>query len=106
MKARVFSTENQISKAVRAETEKQLNEIYEKALCDAGYQMLATTMIVLHKSFGFGGERLRRLKDLTEEQFYFMQHGVLGQPYTSNDCVKYLKEHYGIDFSESQYKED
>ena len=62
-------------------------------------------MCVLHREFGFGGERLRKLKDLTESEYMAMKTGVLGKPYSTNDCVKFLKENYGIDFDESQYDE-
>lgn len=103
MKARVYSTENQIRKAVKAESERQVTEIYEKAMNDAAYQCFATMMCVLHREFGFGGERLRRLKNLTEAEFFAMMNGVLGKPYSTNDCVRFLKEEYGIDFEESMY---
>lgn len=104
MKSRIYRTDSQVRKAVTEEVERQTTEIYEKAMQDTAYQCFATMMIVLHREFGFGGERLRKLKDLTEAEFYAMEKGVLGKPYTANDCVRFLKENYSIDFSESQYK--
>ena len=32
-----------------------------------------------------------------------MTSGVLGKPYSTNDCVRFLKETYNIDFEESMY---
>lgn len=106
MKARVFKTESQIRKVVQREARKQTEEIYDKALADAAYQMFAVMMCVLNRRFGFGGKRLRELKDLTEDEFWLMKNGILGKPYTANDCVRYLKDKYGIDFTESQYSDE
>lgn len=103
MKARVYSTENQIRRAVKEESERQTTVIYEKAMKDAAYQCFATMMVVLHREFGFGGERLRRVKDLTEAEFFAMMNGVLGKSYDTTDCVRFLKETYNIDFEESMY---
>lgn len=105
MKARVFKTESQIRKIVENEAKSQTTKIYDAALKDACYQCFAVMMCVLHKEFGFGGERLRKLKDLTESEFMQMKVGILGRSYSTNDCVKFLKENYGIDFAESQYDE-
>lgn len=105
MKARVFKTESQIRRIVKEEATQQTTKIYEAALRDATYQAHAVMMCVLHREFGFGEERLRRLKDLTESEYMAMRVGALGKPYTTNDCVKFLKEEYGIDFAESQYDE-
>lgn len=30
--------------------------------------------------------------------------GIFGRKYDADDCTKFLKERYGIDFSESAYK--
>lgn len=106
MKARVFKTESQIRRIVQDEAKRQTTEIYEAALKDATYQAFAVMMCVLHREFGFGGERLRRLKDLTESEFMQMKIGILGKSYSTNDCVKFLKEKYSIDFAESQYDEN
>lgn len=105
MKARVFKTESQIRRIVQDEAKRQTTEIYDKAMKDAAYQCFAVLMCVLHKEFGFGKKRLKKLKDLTEFEFMMMKDGVLGNPYDTNDCVRFLKEKYGIDFAESQYDE-
>ena len=106
MKARVFKTESQIRKIVQDEAKRQTTSIYEAAMQDSVYQALATMMYVLNRDFGFGGERLKKLKNLTEDEFMVMRTGICGKHYDANNCVKYLKEKYGIDFAESQYDEN
>lgn len=105
MKSRVFKSESQIRRIVQDEAKRQTTEIYDKAMQDSVYQAFAVMMCVLHKEFGFGKERLHRLKDLTEDEFMAMKCNVLGRSYTTNDCVRFLKENYDIDFSKSQYDE-
>lgn len=106
MKSRVFKTESQIRRIVQDEAKRQTTEIYDKAMKDAVYQAFAVMMCVLHREFGFGGERLKRLKNLTESEFMMMRTGILGRSYDTNDCVKFLKNTYGIDFEESQYDDE
>ena len=103
MKARIFKTESQIRKIVQEEAKRQTTEIYDAALRDATYQAFAVMMCVLHNEFGFGGKRLRKLKDRTEDEFMLMRNGMRGQKYDTMYCVRYLKDKFGIDFNESQY---
>lgn len=104
MKARIYTTQKQVEKAVQLEAKKQTTEIYDKALKDAAYQMWAVMLCVLHKQFGFGKTRLHQVKDSTEDEFMMMRDGILGKDYTTNDCVKFLKEKFDIDFEYSQYE--
>lgn len=103
MKARVFKTEAQIRRIVQDEATKQTTQIYDKAMKDAVYQNMAVVFCVLHREYGFGGERLRKLKNSVEAEYMAMKLGVLGKTYDTDDCVKFLKENYNIDFSESMY---
>ena len=105
MKARVFKTENQIRKIVQDEANKRTTEMYEEAVKDVSYQCFAVMMYVLTRYFGFGKKRLHKVKNLTESEFMLMKIGILGRHYDANDCVRYLKEKYDIDFSKSQYDE-
>lgn len=105
MKSRVFKTESQIRRIVQDEAKRQTTEIYEKAQQDTAYQCFAVMMCILNREFGFGRERLHKVKNLTEAEFMAMKTGVLGRSYGTNDCVKFLKEKYDIDFAKSQYDE-
>ena len=95
----------EIKKAVRAEVEKQITPIYEKACQDTTYQTLATVFVVLNREYHFGKKRLHELEDQIESEFMAMETGVLGKPYDGMDCVKYCKEQWDIDFDESLYEE-
>lgn len=106
MKARVFRTEAQIRRIVQDEATKQTTQIYEKAMKDAVYQNMAVVFCVLHREYGFGGERLRKLKNSVEAEYMAMKLGVLGKKYDTDDCRDFLKEKYGIDFEESMYGEN
>lgn len=105
MKARVLMTESQIRKIVKKESEIQTTKIYDAAVKDATYQAFAVCFIVLAKEFGFGAGRLGKLKNSIEAEYVSMCTGILGKPYGIDDVIKYLKEHYGIDFNESCYSE-
>lgn len=101
MKARIYTTNKQIKKAVHDE----IMPLYEAALQDAAYQCFAIMMCVLHRDFGFGGKRLRKLKNSVEAEYVQMRMGVLGRPYEVNDCVRFLKDKFDIDFAYSEYND-
>lgn len=106
MKARVYTTKSQIRKVVQKEAERKTTEIYEKAMKDAVYQNMAVVFCVLYREYGFGGKRLRKLKNSVEAEYMAMKLGVLGKKYDTDDCRDFLKEKYGIDFEESMYGEN
>lgn len=97
MKARVKQ------KIVRQQLDEISDELYAQFAHGIAYQTLATAFWVLHRDFGFGAERLKRLKDGIEDEFNLMEIGVFGKEYTTAEPVKWCKDH-GIDFEESQYK--
>ena len=106
VKKRVIMTEKKIEEVVKAEAKRHTEQIYAQAHQDVSYQVIAVLLCVLHREFGFGKERLTKVKNLTEHEFMAMRTGILGKSYTTNDCVKFLKENYGIDFAESQYEDE
>lgn len=79
------------------------DKIQDKIERDIFEQTIATVFWVLHKNFGFGSERLKRLKDATEDEFVLMQQGILGNEYNPRYCQEWLKS-IGIDLTKSQYK--
>lgn len=91
--------------AARKEVDAMRDELYAKVERDCTYQALATAFAVLHREFGFGQHRLTRLKNEIEREYVMMQNGVLGRDYSPRDAQAWLKERYGIDFEESQFKE-
>lgn len=100
---RVMRTEKEIQKICRAVVEKDLEERQDAIIQDAVHQALGVAFHILSRDFGFGRRRLKKLKDEIEAEFKLMQIGVLGKEYNAHHVLNYLKETYGIDFSESQY---
>ena len=101
---RLMTSELEVREICKRETDAYLRENYDQIVRQAVYQTLAVVFFVLHRCFGFGGKRLHRLKDEIESEFVMMKTGVLGKKYDADDCTKFLKARYGIDFSESAYK--
>lgn len=100
---RLRKSDEEIEKLCRAKVEEFLVENYEKIVKDGAFQMLAVAFVVLTKEFGFGAVRLKRLKDLIENEFILMKNRVCGRQYTSDDCKAFLKNKYNIDFEETCY---
>lgn len=90
-------------KIVRQQLEEISDELYKQFAHSISYQTLATAFWVLHRDFGFGAERLKRLKDSIEDEFRMMETGVFGKKYTTTEPVKWCKSQ-GIDFDKSQFK--
>ena len=79
------------------------DEIQDKIETGVMHQTISVVFWVLHKHFGFGKDRLQRLKDYTEDEFKLMIDGVLGKKYSPRNCEEWLKS-IGIDLNKSQYK--
>lgn len=102
---RLMKSEKEIRDICHAEVERELKEQYDNIVRSSVYNSLAVAFCVLARDHGFGRRRLASLKNAIENEFVLMDLGVLGRAYSSNDCCIHLKNKYGIDFNESQYKE-
>lgn len=91
--------DKRIREIVRIEIEKERDAAYEKCSEDVMHQVFAVCCVVLHRYFGFGKKRLKRFKEWFEAEGDLMEHGVLGRPYTTRDCEKWLLEKMGIDLN-------
>lgn len=100
---RLMKSDREVESICYKYVEEYLTENYDGIVRNTSYQVIAVVMCVLSRQYGFGKIRLHRLKNDLEAEFVKMKTGVLGRDYTVNDCVKYLKENYDIDFSESNY---
>lgn len=69
-------------------------------------QMLAVIFAALHREFGFGKKRLKRLQNAAEDEFALIHTAPLGQKYTALDVEQWLKDKYQIDFTETRYTAD
>ena len=101
---RLMKSDREVREICKRETNAYLRENYEQIAKQAAYQTIAVAFVALHRYFGFGGRRLDQLKGHIESEFVMMKTGVLGRDYSADDCTKFLKDRYGIDFSESAYK--
>lgn len=100
---RVMKTQKEIEKICRTVVTKDLEECQDAIVQDAVHQALGVAFFILSRDYGFGRRRLAKLKDEIEAEFKLMQIGVLGKEYNALHVLSYLKETYGIDFTESQY---
>lgn len=74
--------------------ERYKDQMYDSVSKDCTYQALAVAFWTLHKKFGFGKQRLAKLK--TEiEVMYYLEEGEI------RNVQKILKDDFNIDFNES-----
>lgn len=73
---------------------------------DIATQSLATMMVVLERHFGFDTNKLQELKNRTEDEFKLMVDNPFRSEYNALNCIRYLREKHGIDFSKSQYRKE
>ena len=74
------------------------SELYKAVSNDATAQVLAVMFTVLNKEFGFGKDRLLRVKDGTESMFKIMlSEGICGQDFDTQNCLDYIKEKFDIE---------
>lgn len=91
-------TQDKLRDALKSEFEKNYNELFEFAKNDITAQVMAVCCYDLNKEFGFGKERMQRFVSGVSSYFELMlTEGVLGQPFTTQNCIDYLKREFGID---------
>lgn len=95
--------DTQLQKSIRTEVDKYRDHLYAHVEKDCTYQAIAVVMAVLHRSYGFGGKRLQKLKNEVEDEYMLMMQNAMGSEYSPRDCQKWLKETYNIDFEVSRY---
>ena len=96
-KKQVFTTKNQITKAVEMENKKQIDQIQEETFVDAAQQMTAVMLYTLHL-MGWRKKRLLRFFKEMAQVYEFMRSGIMnGQKFDCDDCIRFIKEKYDID---------
>ena len=78
-------------------------EIIEAVQTSIMQQVLSVAFWVLHREYGFGKDRLNRLKNQIEDEYVLMHKRPMGKEYSPLDVRSWLKE-YGVDLEETQYK--
>lgn len=101
-------TKAEIDKYIDEEWDRRSREIFNNCRNDIVAQVMSACSFVLAKEFGFGKERLIRLKRGVEALFKLMlspntpQHGA----FTTDDCVKYIAKKYGINYDAHEKEDD
>lgn len=89
----------------REELRKQEKELCPDCMKNIGYQALAVAFWILHRDFGWGTERLNRLKDHVEDQFNMIENGIPGMATTHYSATAFFSalKKIGVDLEVSQY---
>lgn len=91
----------ELKSVVDQEVEKAYNSridaVYEDVRKDVAAQVMAVCCCELHTEFGFGKKRLKRFHRGMNALLRMMQGGAMGKQFTPVDCIKTLKDKYGID---------
>ena len=82
------------------EKEDEIIAAVQDSICQ---QMLAMAFWILHRDFGWGRDRLNKLKEHIEDEFVLMHKKPMGKEYSPLDVRAWLKQ-YGVDLEETQYK--
>ena len=102
-------SESDLSKRISKATEKTLTEykdqLYSAVEWDCFQQALACCFIALEQ-MGWRKKRLTAFKDKVDDVTHMMYTGFLGREVTTRDALQHMKDAYGIDLTESQYKEE
>ena len=95
----------QISKATEKTLNEYKDELYDVVEWDCFQQALACCFIALEQ-MGWRKKRLTAFKDMVDDVTHMMYTGVMGRKMTTRDALQHMKDAYGIDLTESQYKEE
>lgn len=86
-----------IDKAIQAEWDNKVDELYEKVKTDVAAQITAVFLTYLHQRYGWKGKVLNSIKIGVEDLFKLMEtDGIFGKDFTPVNCIEYLKE-LGVD---------
>lgn len=82
---------------LKSETNKRIGQLYEEIGKDIVAQISAVFLSVLNREFGFGTDRLKKVFSGTKSMFIMMNNKALSKDFTPDDCIKFVKEKFGID---------
>lgn len=98
---RTYSS-SELEKKSREIAQQEIDKYADKFSEIIANQVFACCCYVLHLEFGFGGKRLKRLKDGFEDIADLMEQGVIGKEFNATQAVEWLKSKYGIDLNEQK----
>lgn len=101
MKSRYIASTTESEKLARKVAQEEIDKCYDKWAQQCCYHALAVAFAVLHRDFGFGAERLKKLKRGIESELAIMEHGFLGKQYSESDIREWLLS-IGIDLERGE----
>lgn len=97
MKSRIITNQSEVKRLVEEEYLRLKDTVYENVIKDVIPQFMSVCMVILNRENGFGKKRLTRILDSVKSEFEIMNCGVFKKNYDPLDCLKFLKNKYGID---------
>lgn len=98
-----------LAKEISKATEKKLTEykdqLYDAVQWDCFQQALACCFAALEQ-MGWRKKRLTDFKNRVDDVTHMMYTGIMGREFSPKDALQHMKDAYGIDLTESQYKEE
>lgn len=92
-----------VEQTLNEEYAKRVDLVYKEVGRDVVAQIMATCCTVLNKDYHFGKDRLLRFKQGVEGLFKIMlKDGIVGQEFTTENCINYMRDNYGIDFDKKE----
>ena len=85
--------------------QKEVEKYYDRFAAVITNETFAVVCKVLHEDFGFGKERLQKLKDHFEDEAKLIETGMMGKEYRADQVVEWLKHKFGIDLNKSKFTE-
>ena len=100
MKARmphmITITEEELKKQIKEKTNEYFDEKFVEMSRSIYGQILATFLVSLNKSKGFGKKRLMQIIEEIKLNELMQNKGVFGKDFSASDNVMYLNDKYGI----------
>ena len=101
MKSNYTRSKTEVEREARKAAKAEIDKVYDEWAQSCCYHALAVCFAILHREFGFGAERLKRLRRSIDAELSLMEHGVLGRKYAESDIRKWLLS-IGIDFEDDK----
>ena len=95
----------EISKATEKTLQEYKDQLYDVVQWDCFQQALACCFAAL-ESMGWRKKRLTEFKNKVDDITHLMYTGIMGREFSPRDALQHMKDAYGIDLTESQYKEE
>ena len=102
-----FTNGKALRKAINREWELKQDEFFDKCKNDISAQVMAVCMLSLKTRFGFGKKRMKDFYDDVKGTIEIMdKDAIFNKSFSTIDCIRMVKDLYGIDLDEDFNKEE